>query len=259
MFRIVQISDTHLGACDPVGHAGWAAARAYINGTAPALVVHTGDIVRDDPRSLDDRRHARACLDQLARPWVAVPGNHDIGDGLPNCAGIDEELRQAFRRHFVSDHWVRPLGNWLLLGVSDLVFDTGSTFEAEQWRWLETVLAGAAGRHVALFLHKPPFVLAPDEGGSTSMSVSRNGARRLWALVRAHGVRLIACGHRHEYRTLEADGTSIVWAPTTSGLLDERTPPFPDVTPVSGLIEYRFEDGGFQHRLVPFGPSETAP
>jgi alkaline phosphatase D len=250
MLRVVQISDTHLGE-DPVGHAGWAAALAYINRTAPALVIHTGDIVREDPHSQADHRYAKSCLGELPCAWAAVPGNHDIGDGLPKCPGIDTGLLQAFRHNFGPDHWAREAGGWLLVGVNDLLFDTGSELEAAQWDWLETTLSRRSARNAALFLHKPPFLLSPHEHRASSMTVSHDGALRLWRLVRTHDVRLVACGHRHEYRAFNNEGVCIVWCPTTSALLDERTPPLPHAAPSAGLIEYRLLEDGLLHSVVP--------
>lgn len=251
MFSLIQISDTHLSELDPVGHAGWGLAAAYIDEVRPALVVNTGDIVRDDPSASADHAFARARHDALPVEWCAVPGNHDIGDGLPNIGSIDEELRMAFDRNYGPGYWQRDFESWRLLGISDLLFDTGSTAEAAQWQWLEGALGSAAGKQLALFLHKPPFLLSPDENRTSSMTVPQRGGDRLWRLVEAHDVRLIACGHRHEHRTMRIGAVTIVWAPTTSALLEDRTPPEPRIKPTPGLVEYLFVDQGFIHSFIP--------
>ena len=79
--------------------------------------------------------------------------------------------------------------------------------------------------------------------------------RRFWDLVRRHGVRLVACGHRHEHRVSVRDGVTIVWGPTTSALLDERTPPFDDADYHAGLVEYVLSGDTLIHRHVKLAAS----
>ena len=71
--RVVQITDTHFSAASrrPAAVAGvldWLAA------DPPDLLVHTGDIVFEDPDDDDDRAFAKALLDQVARPLRRHPG-----------------------------------------------------------------------------------------------------------------------------------------------------------------------------------------
>lgn len=73
MKRIAHISDLHFGRTDPTVVEGLL---AELNGDRPDLVVISGDF------TMRAREHeyveARAFLDRLVSPWVAVPGNHDI-------------------------------------------------------------------------------------------------------------------------------------------------------------------------------------
>jgi alkaline phosphatase D len=111
---------------------------------------------------------------------------------------------------------------------------------------------------VALFIHKPPFIADPAEADVLSATVPRTVKPRLWGLIQTFAVRLVACGHRHEYRAQHRGGTSIVWAPTTSALLDERTPPV-DGPYRSGVVEYVFAGDTVIHRSVELVPEDRAP
>ena len=71
--RIVHISDLHFGRTDPQVVEGLV---ADINRQPPDLVVVSGDLTLSARRV--EFQEARAFLDRLAAPFLAVPGNHDI-------------------------------------------------------------------------------------------------------------------------------------------------------------------------------------
>lgn len=249
MKTVIQISDTHLRAGDSVSGPGWTAARAIIRDRAPALVIHTGDIVRDDPYDEADHRYAEGALAGLGVEVLAVPGNHDIGDGPPNADGPDRRLLASFRRSYGPDCWTRAIGDWLLIGVNGMTL--GADEDDGPWDWLARALAAGRDASIALFTHKPPFLASPDEPVETSAVMPSGTRRRFWSLVTRNKVRLLACGHRHEYRVLARDGVLVVWAPTTSDLLDETSPPLAPVA-APGLVEYAFDGPTLHHRFVPF-------
>ncbi len=73
MTRIAHITDLHFGAEDP---AVVAALIAELNNDRPDLVAVSGDLTQGARHR--EFRAARAFLDQLQAPWLAVPGNHDM-------------------------------------------------------------------------------------------------------------------------------------------------------------------------------------
>ncbi|MCA1810953.1 MAG: metallophosphoesterase [Halobacteriales archaeon] len=73
MSRIAHLSDLHFGRADPRVVAGLL---ADLRALRPDLVAVSGDLTQRARRS--EFVAARAFLDQLPAPWLAVPGNHDI-------------------------------------------------------------------------------------------------------------------------------------------------------------------------------------
>lgn len=254
MKRVLHISDPHLRRGDPCSEPGWRAVEAFVRADPPALVIDTGDLVFEAPEAIDDHRFAAACHAALQVDTVLVPGNHDVGDCSPKGCGPSGDLLSAFAALYGDVHWVRRIEGWVLIGANAMLFGSGQPGEAAEWQWLETVLASHLDLPIALFVHKPPFLVQPDENGPPSSAVMPQVARaRFWSLVRRHDVRLIGCGHRHEYRCMLADGVQIVWAPTTSALLEESTAPLsPEAH--SGLVEYLFSGTTVLHRPVRLAP-----
>src|SRR5260370_39324883 len=61
------------------------------------------------------------------------------------------------------DRWQFEAAGWYLIGLNSLIMNTGLASEAEQFDWLASQLAGARGKPVALFLHKPVVLDSPDD------------------------------------------------------------------------------------------------
>lgn len=258
MLKVIQISDTHLRHGDDVAEVGWRAAAEYVAAARPDLVIHTGDIVRDDPAVAADHTHARRLLDALGVAWLAVPGNHDIGDGPPGAVTLTATLIERFEAIYDAAHWTRDVGSWRLIGVNAMLFGTGLDAEEVEWRFLVDAIETAEGRDIALFMHKPPFILDPGEMQSGSMALPPSTRRRFWRTIGSPPVRLIACGHRHEHRVLQHHGLTVVWAPATAAL-PETTPPLTGLDGRTGLVEFGFVGRTVLHRLVPLSGGPVAP
>jgi 3',5'-cyclic AMP phosphodiesterase CpdA len=73
------VSDLHAGRRDTTGLAE--TLTALVDEVAPELVIATGDLAHRGRR--EQLAQAHALLDGLGRPFLAVPGNHDIPYSFP--------------------------------------------------------------------------------------------------------------------------------------------------------------------------------
>lgn len=89
MTTFAQVSDLHFGRHDPRAAD---ALLADLQAKRPSLVIISGDLTQRAFKF--EFKAARAWLDRLGLPWLAVPGNHDIP-------------LYDFVRRFLS-----PLGRW---------------------------------------------------------------------------------------------------------------------------------------------------
>src|SRR4051812_23941624 len=94
--RVVEVSDSHLSPHAPPPPRHWDAVVTHVDAIRPDLVVHTGDISAHGADDATDLRHARRRLEELPVPWLAIPGNHDIGDVDPTSQPIDDDRRARF-------------------------------------------------------------------------------------------------------------------------------------------------------------------
>lgn len=254
-FRVIQISDTHLSRDKDYFVANFDAVVDHVAHHKPDLVVNTGDIALNGPDVEDDldfaaEQHRR--LDALTR---VIPGNHDLGDNPadpshPPSQPVTPERLGAYERRFGAAHWAMPAGEWLLVGFNAQLFGTGLPDEAVQWSFLEKTFADAGERPVAVFLHKPLFL---DEPGETDTAAHRyvppKPRRHLMALMKLADVRLVTCGHVHQYRSHRHDGIDHVWCPSTAFVLpDELQPAIGQKT--CGLVSYHFDGADVSFELV---------
>jgi 3',5'-cyclic AMP phosphodiesterase CpdA len=259
--QVVVVSDSHLSEKALEAERNWSAVVDYVDHLRPGLVVHVGDLSLDGQHDAKDLEYARAQLDRLSTtPWMAVPGNHDIGDNPipgtdPDPKEIVNEENLARWTEVVGPHWwEHDLGGWQLVGVNAQLFGSGLSAEDEQWEWLEGVVATSKNRRrpVALVSHKP--LQASDSELATAPAIrfvpqpARDRLRGLFDDIPANP--LVLSGHVHQFRSLPHDGTFHVWAPTTWAIL-------PDTWQASigtkrcGVVHLALSDNGTsRHELV---------
>jgi 3',5'-cyclic AMP phosphodiesterase CpdA len=256
-FRLTQISDTHLARRLTKLTDNFHSLSEYIDATRPNLVVNSGDVAFDGPTSRNDLDFARSLHDALPVNCRYLPGNHDIGDN-PTQTGpvpsqpVTEKDRQAFVALFGDDRWRFEAAGWCFIGVNSLVMNSGLAHEAEQFDWLAAQLASAGGKPVALFLHKPLYLNAPDdpELAATSIRYVPEPARqRLIEMLRAADLRLVASGHVHQRRDFTFGHTRHVWAPSAGFIISDARQERIGIKEV-GLVEYRFQPDSFEVRHV---------
>jgi 3',5'-cyclic AMP phosphodiesterase CpdA len=256
-FRLTQISDTHLARRHAKLAQNFDRVRDHIDATRPDLVVNSGDLAFDAPTNPDDLDYARSLHDALPVSCRYLPGNHDIGDN-PTQVGaapphvVNEKSRQAYLSAFGDDRWRFEAAGWCFIGLNSLVMNSGLVSETEQFDWLAGELATTGGKPVALFLHKPIFLNAPDdpEVAATAIRyVPMPARRRLVEMLSAVDLRLIASGHVHQRRDFTFRRTRHVWAPSAGFIISDQRQERIALKEV-GLVEYRFQPDGFEVRHI---------
>ena len=145
--RVVVVSDTHLSARAPEALANWAAAARHVATIAPLVVIHAGDVTLDGAADPSELAAAKQLLDELGLPWLAVPGNHDVGDnppdGVTDTSSVSDDRLRAWRATLGDDRWRADVAGWTVLGCNAQLFGARSAEEEAQWRWLSGALADA--------------------------------------------------------------------------------------------------------------------
>jgi 3',5'-cyclic AMP phosphodiesterase CpdA len=262
-FRVTQISDTHLARRLSKLTANFDRVRDYIDANRPDLVINSGDLAFDAPTAPDDLAFAKSLHDALPVPCRYLPGNHDIGDN-PTELGplppqvVNEKDRQRFIAAFGHDRWRFEAAGWCFIGLNSLVMNSGLASEAEQLDWLASELAGASGKPVALFLHKPVFLNTPEDpelAASAIRYVPPPARRRLVEMLRTVDLRLIASGHVHQRRDFSISHTRHIWAPSAGFIISDARQDRIGIKEV-GIVEYRFQGDSFEVRHVK-APGQT--
>lgn len=228
--RVVQLSDTHLSAAEGVP-ASWTSTLEWLRADPPDLVVHSGDIVLDDPDDDADRAFARRLLAEIPGDVVVIPGNHDVGSYDEPVAVLERRVA-TFRDAWGHDRFARDLAGWRLVGVDAYLLGQEAHDE-----WLRAAVD--TGDPVLVFVHQP---VRGDRDDEWRMSDAARAA--FDAAIAGADVRVVASGHRHRWlRTGRA-----VWAPSLTITGEDHD----DVgDPALGLLEHTLApDGGYDVRVV---------
>ena len=256
-FRLIQISDPHLARRLPTLTQNFHRVSEYIDARRPDLVVNSGDLAFDAPTSRDDLEFARELHAALPVTCRYLPGNHDIGDnptelGPAPAQPATEQERQNFLSVFGEDRWRFDAAGWRFIGLNSLVMNTGLACEAEQYDWLDSQLSSADGKPVALFLHKPLYLNAPEDpelAASAIRYIPMPARSRLVGMLRAADLRLVASGHVHQRRDFTYRHIRHVWAPSAGFIIPDAKQEVIGTKEV-GLVEYRFQPDSFEVRHV---------
>jgi 3',5'-cyclic AMP phosphodiesterase CpdA len=256
-FRLTQISDTHLARRLTRLTDNFHRLSEYIDSRRPDLVVNSGDLAFDGPTNRDDLEFARTLHAALPVACRYLPGNHDIGDnptqvGPPPSQPVTDQDLNTYQAVFGEDRWGFEAAGWCFIGLNSLVMNTGLAREAEQIDWLASRLSASRGKPIALFLHKPLYLNAPDDpelAASSVRYVPMPARKHLVEMLGAVDLRLVASGHVHQRRDFTYSHIRQVWAPSAGFIIPDRMQEVIGVKEV-GLVEYRFQPDGFEVRHV---------
>jgi 3',5'-cyclic AMP phosphodiesterase CpdA len=219
MARIVVLSDIHLSPTHGFFWENWCVAREFANAANADAVIVSGDLAINGPDSDAEIAFAATALGKLRAPIVkALPGNHDVGDEPPGQDArqiINADRLARWDKSFAGDRWTVDAGGWRLIGVDAQLFGSGLAREEEQDRWLDEQLR-AAGRPVALFLHKPLFLEDPTDDLVTPSCMVPSARARLLDRLDRSDVRLIVSGHLHQHRDRMVGRRRHLWVPAVA-------------------------------------------
>lgn len=189
MSALLQISDTHFGTEQaPVV----AALEVLVRETQPAVVVLSGDITQRATRA--QFKAARAFMDRLQVPWIAIPGNHDIplyqlGARLLAPYGrYSESFGTELEPEFTSP-------DWLVLTVNTTRWyrhEDGDVSDAQIAHVAERLAGATPSQLRVVVTHQPVLVTRPEDRGNRLHGA--DNALRRWA---AAGADLVLGGHIH--------------------------------------------------------------
>ena len=224
--RILLITDSHLADGAPELVANWRAAARYAERSAIDLTIHLGDIGFDAiniPAQLDE---AKALVDAWPTPMRLIPGNHDIGDcsgtrDVPEREWLTADSRARYLALFNEDRWAIDADGWRLIAFDAQLFGGGTDEEAEQWDWIASEFDRAAGKPIIVVLHKPLFENPLTDIDHHMRYVPLAARDRLLALIGLADVRLVLCGHAHQYLDRVVDGVRHVWLPSCAFIIPD--------------------------------------
>ena len=213
---LLHISDTHFGTEQAQVVEALVALAAQ---QRPDVVVLSGDITqRARPAQF---RAAKACVERLGAPVLAIPGNHDIA-----LFDLWARLIRPYARFsavFGAD--LEPVftsPDWLVVGVNTTRARRHRHGEvsAAQIERVTRLLASASPRQLrVVVVHQP--VAVPLDGERPNLLRGHAQATRAWA---AAGADLVLGGHIHLPFTLALDGLARrLWAVQAGTAVSART------------------------------------
>ncbi len=254
VYRLAQISDTHLSRDKPPFVANFRQVAAHLVASRPDLVVNSGDLALDGTHGEDDLAEARRLHDAIGLPVRYIPGNHDVGES-PDVPGkeqpiITADARERYLRLFGDDFWLLDAPGWRIVAINAQLLGSALPAADDQLAFVGAAVAGAEARSLALFVHKPLFHLSSGEDAITGRFVNPAARRRLLSAFGARPPALIASGHVHQYLSATLEGAAHVWCPSTGFILpDARQPRYG--LKQTGYVEHALAaDGSHTSRLV---------
>jgi 3',5'-cyclic AMP phosphodiesterase CpdA len=249
--RIIQISDTHLSPGKTHFADNWPPLAAWVRDQRADLIIHTGDVTVDGAELEADLCYAAELMRDLGVPLRAVPGNHDVGDAGHSHQPVTDERLARWRAYFGPDRWIEDIAGFRLIGLNAMLLGSGHPEEPVQSAWLEDAMAGAAGRCIAWFLHRPLFLDSSAEGDTGYWSVKPQPRAALIALVQQYSVSPVASGHLHRAHQAMHDGTLYVWAPASAFLVGPgmNVPPMAGANRL-GAVLYELDGDAFAANIV---------
>jgi 3',5'-cyclic AMP phosphodiesterase CpdA len=254
--RVIQISDTHLSRRRPFFQHNWELLVDRLAGKTYDLVVCTGDMSIEGAEFEEELAFAAKQFARIKGPVRFVPGNHDVGNSIPDVRGgetvITSARRAAYMRHFGPDFWTQDIGaHWRLIGLNSMLPGSGIEGEAQQQIMLGEAVRTSNGRRLMLFQHKPLYMRTADENKLTQSALHPEHRIRLRDICAPAGGAIVCSGHIHDYKTDIWCGFEQIWAPSTAFVMDKDglRNPLHGIRRL-GYLVHALDGAAHEHRLV---------
>lgn len=226
--KIAVLSDPHIGSTNPVFVPNWDKVVQHVNARHDIdLAIILGDLTLLGSEQAEDLLFGRRALEALNLPWLALPGNHDVGDiARTSHQPSNSERLQLWNEHYGPGHWHDDrLAGWRLIGINSQIIGTGLAEEEAQWEALSQALATCGSRKPVLFTHMPLFLKEWAEEDRPAWALMTEGRDRLRALILEHGVRAVVTGHMHRTIQFDTPETRMIWCAASSFLTYDQSMP----------------------------------
>lgn len=254
---IIQVSDTHLSRTHAWFGANWPVFLEEMKTVSPDFIVNSGDLAFNGPDNADDLVYARACHDELTVPWLAIAGNHDVGEA-PIASRLKQPVNdnrlQAWRDLFGMSWWKQDVHrgdlHLRLIGLDTALMGSGHADEQRQMAFLEETLRERDGSATIVFTHMPPYGDDPDDEAITTHSILPEPRRWLLARCLEAGVSAIASGHIHRYSSRDYRGMAVVTSPSSSFVNIPASAKGDLTARRTGYLIWQFDETGLHHQFV---------
>lgn len=99
--RIIQISDTHLSRRRPFFQHNWELLVDRLADETYDLIVCTGDMSAEGAECGAELAFAAEQFQRIKGPVRVVPGNHDIGNSIPDVRGGETVITSVRREAYI--------------------------------------------------------------------------------------------------------------------------------------------------------------
>lgn len=244
--KIAVLSDPHIGSTNPVFVPNWEKVVSYVNARNDIdLAIILGDLTLRGAEQTEDLVFGRRALEALNLPWLALPGNHDVGDiSRSSHQPSNSERLSLWNGQYGPAHWHDDrLAGWRMIGLNSQIIDTGLTEEHVQWDALEQALATRGSRRPVLFTHMPLFLNDWDEADRPAWALMTEGRNRLRQLILTHGIGTVVTGHMHRTVQFDVLETRMIWCAASSFLTYDHSMPEQPGAALLGLTILSLDEG----------------
>lgn len=185
---LLHLSDLHFGTEQ---HTVCEALKRWVSEHQPEAIVVSGDLTQRARSQQFDT--ARRFLDSLQKPFLVVPGNHDIP--MFDLGKRWLSPFESFVRYFGPVETTLETPHFYLIGVNSITrlnHTQGSISPLQIWQTGERLKHVPAGKIPLIAVHQPFAVIDPEDADDIASLMPQ--AVKHWA---SHGCRGFLHGHFH--------------------------------------------------------------